>query len=99
MTGEIASSSQAGLSTFTSTTQRPCGNEAPQIAEGAAVLHCAKPIGHDGNHAQGHVSWGTLRAREDVPDDLCECNRCGDEVGYLSTDGLCDGCVAEEQGL
>lgn len=24
------------------------------------------------------------------------CRRCGDQVGYLSTDDLCDGCVAEQ---
>ena len=25
------------------------------------------------------------------------CRRCGDQVGYLSTDDLCDGCVAEQE--
>ena len=25
------------------------------------------------------------------------CRRCGDQVGYLSTDVLCDGCVAEQE--
>lgn len=30
-------------------------------------------------------------------DEHRTCKRCGDEVAYLSTDDLCDGCVAEEE--
>lgn len=33
---------------------------------------------------------------DDEDDDYRECSRCGDEVSYLSTDDLCDGCVEED---
>jgi hypothetical protein len=34
----------------------------------------------------------------DHEDDLRECASCGDLVGYLSSDDLCDGCVFEQDG-
>ena len=30
-------------------------------------------------------------------EDKRTCKRCGDQVDYLSTDNLCDGCVAEQE--
>lgn len=41
-----------------------------------------------------HVE-GSVEVEIDLDSDLRECDACGDEVATLSSDDLCDGCVAE----
>lgn len=38
-----------------------------------------------------------LIANRDTGDGLRECENCGDEVAYLSSDDLCDSCAAMEE--
>ena len=60
------------------------------------------PLDNYAASADAILAAGFRRAT--IEDDERECERCGVEVQYLSSEGLCDGCVAEtsedaERGL
>lgn len=83
---------------------RETGRNALAVAYAAAPLFgtleelfgTAEPWNAPADQAEPAGDAGAETTGDQVDDGKRRCGECGDEVAYVSTDGLCDGCGAEK---